>query len=310
MELRPYDALSDGAEVYELWDTTMGASWTLLETEFHRVVADGEHYVCLKNGAVAGFVATAVSRTSEGKGSVQLLLVAKEHRRRGIGQSLLRVATDSLRGHGVRTVQLGSGGDNYFWPGVPVDLPEAIAFFQAHGWKYYERSFDLAMKLDSYSSPPAIFDRMALINVQLRQSTSSEAADVVEFEAIHHPGWLTYFERAIRYGAFQDILIARNQTGTIIGTVLVSDKNSEWEENGILWQRQLGNDAGAIGCLGVREDARSQGIGLALSARATEILKARGVRTSYLGWTWLVDWYGQLGYRIWKEYEMSSMILQ
>jgi hypothetical protein len=38
----------------------------------------------------------------------------------------------------------------------------------------------------------------------------------------------------------------------------------------------------------------------------TFYLRARNAKTSYLGWTWLVDWYGQLGYRVWREYKMAS----
>jgi hypothetical protein len=44
---------------------------------------------------------------------------------------------------------------------------------------------------------------------------------------------------------------------------------------------------------------------MALVAQATEILQARGCSTSFIGWTWLVDWYGKLGYAVWQEYIMS-----
>jgi predicted N-acetyltransferase YhbS len=53
------------------------------------------------------------------------------------------------------------------------------------------------------------------------------------------------------------------------------------------------------------ESLREQGIGLALAARATEIVRERGLARSYVGWTWLVDWYGKLGYRVWQEYIMA-----
>jgi len=53
------------------------------------------------------------------------------------------------------------------------------------------------------------------------------------------------------------------------------------------------------------EAVREKGIGLALAARVTELLQQRGLGMSYVGWTWLVDWYGRLGYRVWREYVMS-----
>lgn len=55
----------------------------------------------------------------------------------------------------------------------------------------------------------------------------------------------------------------------------------------------------------MREDRQGNGIGLALAARVTERLQSRGIATSYVGYTWLVDWYGRLGYRVWQEYRMS-----
>jgi hypothetical protein len=50
---------------------------------------------------------------------------------------------------------------------------------------------------------------------------------------------------------------------------------------------------------------RGQGIGLALAARVTEALYERGLTNSYIGWTWLIDWYGRLGYQVWQEYIMA-----
>lgn len=50
---------------------------------------------------------------------------------------------------------------------------------------------------------------------------------------------------------------------------------------------------------------RGRGVGLALAALVTECLREEGVARSYVGWTWLVDWYGRLGYRVWRTYAMS-----
>jgi hypothetical protein len=55
----------------------------------------------------------------------------------------------------------------------------------------------------------------------------------------------------------------------------------------------------------VAASVRENGIGLAIAARVTELLRERGAARSYVGWTWLVDWYGRLGYKVWQEYVMS-----
>lgn len=62
---------------------------------------------------------------------------------------------------------------------------------------------------------------------------------------------------------------------------------------------------GRLGPLGVAASVRENGIGLAIAARVTELLRDRGAAKSYVGWTWLVDWFGRLEYKIRQEYVMS-----
>ena len=73
----------------------------------------------------------------------------------------------------------------------------------------------------------------------------------------------------------------------------------------MLWTRLLGDDCGGLGAVGVAAGVRGQGIGTALVARGSDVLRERGVGNSCIGWTWLVDFYGRLGYRPWRSYAMS-----
>lgn len=59
---------------------------------------------------------------------------------------------------------------------------------------------------------------------------------------------------------------------------------------------------GIIGCVGVDESHRSRGVGLALLCHAMEHMKKRGVETVFVDSTNIVDWYGKVGFRKWKEY--------
>jgi hypothetical protein len=45
-------------------------------------------------------------------------------------------------------------------------------------------------------------------------------------------------------------------------------------------------------------------VGTAMVARASEILRDRGVRTCLIDWTVREDFYGRLGYRRWRRYLM------
>ena len=75
------------------------------------------------------------------------------------------------------------------------------------------------------------------------------------------------------------------------------------------WERCFFGPIGGLGCLGVRESERGAGIGRALAAEGTRRLREAGCAVSYLGWTWLEDWYGALGYRVWRRFAMMEKTL-
>lgn len=53
-----------------------------------------------------------------------------------------------------------------------------------------------------------------------------------------------------------------------------------------------------------KESARGQGIGLALAAKATQLHKEAGLEIATADYTYLVEWYGRLGYSVWRKYHM------
>jgi beta-N-acetylhexosaminidase len=139
----------------------------------------------------------------------------------------------------------------------------------------------------------------------ITQASASESAAILAFEEQHFPGWLPYYQHTLSRQGTAEVIVAREGSQGIVGTVLVVDPRAAgWREE-IRWLSLLGDETGGVGVLGVAEPMRGQGIGLALAARVTELLRERGLRSSYIGWTWLVDWYGKLGYQIWQSYHMS-----
>ena len=136
------------------------------------------------------------------------------------------------------------------------------------------------------------------------------ASAVVDFVTREQPGWAVYFRQALAgqklagqklaEGRGEDVLVARRAgSAEVLGTCLVESPSPAWA-------LRLRQPVGAPGAILTGEAARGEGIGMALTARATEMVKARGCQTAFLGWTWLVDWYGKLGYRVWQEYVMSQ----
>jgi beta-N-acetylhexosaminidase len=312
--IRPYDPQRDELPVYGLWQAALGSKWPLSLRTFHQVTVgsgvyqSGDHWLAVDGNRVVGFVGTqtrSVLGEERPRGELMLIMVEPSRQRRGVGRALLKQAESVLQQRGVARAQLGGGGVGYFWPGVPVNLPGAWGFFVACGWPCVESSYDLVRTLGEYQTPPGIEERVRAQRVTLETAAPSDAPVVLEFERRCFPGWLHAFERVAARGEYGDILFARDGKGTILGTTLVMDPRSQWRRNAFVWSELLGENTGGIGPLGVQEAARGRGIGLALAARVTELLQERGVATSYVGWTWLVDWYGKLGYHVWQEYRMS-----
>jgi GNAT superfamily N-acetyltransferase len=234
-----------------------------------------------------------------------LVLVAPAYQKQGIGRALHDRALDALKQRGVEEVQLGDSGLTYFWPGVPTNLPDAWPFFQACGWTSSERSFDLVRELDDYATPPGIYERIRTPGITIGPASQADVSAVLEFEARHFPRWLPYYQRVMDHNGYADVVVAKDIGQGIVGTSSVMHPHASWRRHDIVWRQQLGENTGGIGPLGVAESMRENGIGLALAARVTELLYARGLKTSYIGYTWLLDWYGKLGYRLWRDYTMS-----
>jgi beta-N-acetylhexosaminidase len=296
---RPYEPARDEAAVLALWEACLGGSWPIGAEAFRATI--GESFVAEVAGRIVGFAAT---QSAAARGGLQVVLVEPAHRRRGIGRRLVDAALDDLRLRGVAEVRLGAGPRGYFWCGVPVNLPDAWAFFEALGWPELERAFDLLLDLDGYATPAWVYERFAAVAL----AAPGDADAVLGFERALFPLWAPHFERAIHAGALDDVLLARDDGGRIVGTALVLDPRAPWR-NPFVWDRLLGELTGGPGTVGVAPDARDRGVGLALAARATELLRERGLHRSYVGWTWLVDWYAKLGYQVWAEHRVSARAL-
>lgn len=310
VEIRPYDPQRDAPPVYALWQQTAGHLWPLPYDTFQAVtVANpayraGDHFVALAGQEIVGWAATQLRQeTPAPQGHLMLLLVAPAHQRRGIGRRLHDHALASLKQRGAAQIQLG-GGYYYLWQGVPINLPGAWPFFQACGWTESERSFDLLRELAGYATPPAIYARLSP-TLTIAQATPADEEAILAFEAQHFPHWLRYYQNVLRHHGHADIVVAKEARQGIVGASFVIAPRAAWWDYEFRWLSLLGENTGGVGPLGVAESMREQGIGLALAARVTELLHQRGIQNSYIGWTWLVDWYGKLGYRVWQEYIMS-----
>jgi GNAT superfamily N-acetyltransferase len=299
-----YDSAREEASVYALYEECVGGLWPLPRDRFRSIVNysryhAGDALVAETAGRLSGFVASQLIET--GSGSITLVLFRDE----ATGAALLHAAEEHLQHRGATAIQLGSGGESYFWPGVPVNLAGLVDFYKRQGWAYTHTSVDLIRGLAGYATPASVWERFNSLGYAAQAARSVDIEKLLAFEAAHFPQWQPFFSQKVTAGDTDDILYVADRRGDVVASVLLDSASSTAKGQYWTWRRLLGGQAGAFGVLGVQPDARGQGIGLALAARATELLKERGVATSWVGWTWLIDWYGLLGYRVWQTYWMS-----
>lgn len=316
--IREYEPPRDELAVYTLWQGTLGDSWPMSREAFHNrtvesgIYVSGDHFVAEAEGRLIGFVATQSRRLADvapdlqPRGELMAVLVEAEHRREGVGRTLIAHGIARLKERGMTEIQLGSGGLSYFWTGVPTNLPGAWPFFEACGWPRVEQSYDLVRRLETYKTPPEVYRRVRLPDISVTTAERHDIPKVLAFERAHFPRWLHHYEATVARGEHSDIVLAKDtRNGEVVGTSMVLDFRVPWRTHDFVWQALLGRNVGGVGPLGVARNKRGNGIGLALAARVTELLASRGVSTSFIGYTWLVDWYARLGYRIWRQYDMG-----
>jgi beta-N-acetylhexosaminidase len=311
--IRAYLPERDGEAVFELWRATLGDEWPLTPARFQQVIGSAdtaqshEHFVAVEDHTIVGFVATQAKLGRSGappQGNIVALYVAPQAWRRGIGSALHDRAVAHLRSAGVRNVQLG-GGEPRFWCGVPTNLPQAVPFFRRHGWSFAEKSYDMVQSLDTYTVPPAVYRRAAQQGIALKVADAHDLPSILAFEAAEFPEWLDGYRQVASLGDYQDFLLAYDAHQRLVGALELYTPQSHPQRLAVVWQSSLGERPGALGSVGVAKDRGRQGIGSALVARGSEILKARGASYSLIEWTWALEFYGRLGYSTWRAYEMS-----
>lgn len=311
--IEPYDAKRDAEAVFALWQAALGKEWPLTMELFLNVVNSSNywencHFVARDGQAVVGFVATQLER-SDGpalptEARIAALFVSPERQRQGVGTLLHRAALRHLSEMGADNIQLG-GGLYRFWPGVPANLEAAMAFFQALGWEFNDSSYDLTQDLGRYETPEGTYLRPSVGGLSLRTVTPEDVPRVLDFVRDEFPSWLTAYRDVVARGDYQDILVAYGPDSIEGLLIMYSSRGSHRARADVVWHELLGQDLGALGTVGVASARRGKGIGLALVARGSEILKARGVGRCHISWVVLLDFYGKLGYKPWRSYKMS-----
>jgi ribosomal protein S18 acetylase RimI-like enzyme len=316
-----YQHERDAHSLLAAWQSAFGDRFRVDERALRAVALTegpyraGEHFVARRADQVVGFALTQLVQQPNAPLHACLcaLGVARPFWRQGIGRALLSTVCEACAQAGASAIRLG-GHLPRFFPGVPHALPAAADFFATQGFHVNSAEqavCDLIQDLSAYQPSPSLAERVKMCGATLRTATPDDHQDILAFHAREFPNWQPEYAHVIAVGDGQDILLARDQaSGALLGTLILFTPRSRQMRGDVLWWSELGEPLGALSAVGVSAAARGRGIGLALVAEGTRLLKASGVRIAHIGWTNVPSFYEQAGYQIWQRFDSGWRALR
>ena len=302
LSVRDFIPETDTAWLYGLWHRAMHGRWAVSLRAMVSTLADAALLlVAEREGLRSGFC--AVNTHPGATAGLTVLLVEPTRQLSGVGTELLNRAEKKLKELSIHRLTLGAGNGDYFWPGLPVEQEEAWSFFRERGFVEEDASEDLILDLKGFSTPDWVAARLASSCSLLRIAEPAHHSGIAAFETLRFPAWATYFENEMKQGGYGNILLAQSPNGSVLGTLLMR------HDTPTPWTAMDGKKMGTLNTLGVAPDHQGQGIGLALTAEAMDILRTRGCSHCFIQWTGLTEWYGKLGATTWAKYHMASKLL-
>src|SRR5699024_8165519 len=96
--------------------------------------------------------------------------------------------------------------------------------------------------------------------------------------------------------------VVLRKNNRIIGFCRINDEHSPMIAQNVYWAPLITGELGGVGPLGIDENERGQGYGLAIVEAGLAFLRQRGICHIVIDWTDLVNFYKKLGFCPWKGY--------
>ena len=237
------------------------------------------------------------------QGYLLALAVDPRYARQGIGTRLLHAAAAQLRAQGATRIVLG-GGPGHLVPGVP-HAGASGGFWARHDYRDPQVVADVRGDLRGGVAPPRPPGLTGGL-FAMRQGRTGEEAAILTWLDGAFPGDWPYGLRRSFAGGYRpsDVTLLVDAQAAIQGFCCTFHPTSGWLGGGSLYFPPGGGaDWGGLGPLGIAAGVRGQGLGQAIVAVGLAYLQSRGVRRCGIDWIVLREFYGQLGFQVWQEYD-------
>jgi GNAT superfamily N-acetyltransferase len=310
---------ADIPAIVDLWNQSFGPHWPLTERLLRQTMECDPYYepegcwLARVGEQPVGWVLCKTMRDAgpevgrfQRRGGIGALCVAPSWRRRGIAGQLLDRAEAHLGSYGIVPTTLYY--PHHLLPGIPADCEAAVALFRERGYRGFTECADLSCDLRGFIMPAKAAAALAANpGCTFRPAAAAEAPQLIAFVETEFPGGWTYSTRShfARGGAASDFVIVE-EAGVIIGFCHSATWRSPWLLPSVYWHPLLGEYYGGLGPIGIARVQRKRGLGLALFATTVQLLHEAGVERMAIDWTTLIDFYGQLGFKVWKRYLQAA----
>lgn len=306
MQIRPFDLVRDGEAAFALWTEALGDTYPLDQETFL-----AHALACLMGRPTGAFLAVeseqaigfALTERSGESGYLQALVVSPTRQRQGVGAKLLNQCEGQLRSEGCEKLCLGRGSSR-LWTALPDDLPQARAFFDAHGFLPQSEVVDLVIDL---REPLAVSyrDRLTAAGAEVVPCTREMLPDVLAFEEREFSGWVSGILRLAAKGEEESVLVVRVGE-EIIGTIQTFSPDSRTAGPNLAWRAAFDGVLGGYGAVGIAESWRGKGLGIAMCEAAGDSLRKAGAEFCHIDWTTIADFYARVGSQVWRRFTMMS----
>ena len=238
--------------------------------------AGGLALVADEGGALAGLGVGALWPTPGAvRGSVRLLAVDSDHRRRGIGTHLLAALERDLRERGAEVARIGEGAPNYLTPGVDVRNAPGLAFAEARGYREVGEAVNLGVDLSADDwATPSDEARLGALGVEVRRAAEADRAALARLLSAHWPAWQAEADRAMARTPTALHLAFRD--GGVLGF-------AAYDANNV--------GTGWFGPMGTAPEARGLGVGAVLLRRCLHDLRHQGRAHATIAWAAALPFY-------------------